>query len=221
MNYRLRYTEVGCCDALVKASDSHLPIDPPHHLHGRHGAAVSVVVQLEPRLDEPDGVGGRARYESRARSRADVDGSRVGRQQGGGVEELLGLRVGAEVDGPRGRHAHQVGPQALEESAGALALDDVPKALNDAHTLDARSTCHSTVRNGKDLSVTCCHGCKSSPLVRWQQGFTRDMATISGGYPRQVYSMDLETVGRLLPSLHYFQRTCYNSTCCAGGSASN
>ena len=44
----------------------------------------------------------------------------------GGVDRPLDGGVRVEVDGPGGRHAHQVGAQALEQPADALGGNDVP-----------------------------------------------------------------------------------------------
>lgn len=70
----LRYAEVGGGDPFVEASNTHGSVDPPHDLHGGHGAAVGIVVQLQPRLHEPDGVGRGARHETCTRGGADVHG---------------------------------------------------------------------------------------------------------------------------------------------------
>lgn len=220
VDHRLRDAEVGGGDALVEAAESRSPVHPPHHLRGRHGAPVRVVVQLQPRLHEPDRVGGGARHEAGAGGGADVDGGRVGRQDGGVVEELLGLRVGAEVDGARRRHAHQVGAQALEQRAGPLPLHDVPDALDDAHALDAGASGHAAVGDGQDLGVAGGHGGQSSPLVGRQQRLASDMVAraLRRGYSREVYIVNVETVGRLLSRLHHLQGACYYGTCCAGGS---
>ena len=60
----------------------------------------------------------------------DVDERRVRRQDR--VEGDLALRVGAEVDRPRGRDAHEVRAEPFEQGAGALVLDDVSYALVDS-----------------------------------------------------------------------------------------
>ena len=43
-----------------------------------------------------------------------------------GVDVLLGSGVGPEVDGARGRHANNVGAEALVEAADALGVLYVP-----------------------------------------------------------------------------------------------
>jgi len=55
----------------------------------------------------------------------------VGQKDGGVVEELFALRVGAEVDGPRRGDPHQVGAQALEKGPRTLVLHDVPANKHD------------------------------------------------------------------------------------------
>lgn len=44
-----------------------------------------------------------------------------------GVEEALGVLVGAEVDGPRRHHAHKVRTESLEQRSRAFVLDYVPE----------------------------------------------------------------------------------------------
>ena len=51
-----------------------------------------------------------------------MDDGRLGREPA--VEELLGVLVGAEVDGPGRSHAHQVRTQALEECIWTLLFHD-------------------------------------------------------------------------------------------------
>ena len=46
------------------------------------------------------------------------------------VQELLGVLVGAEVDGSRGRHTHQVRAEALEQRVRTLLLNDDPEKTN-------------------------------------------------------------------------------------------
>lgn len=70
------------------------------------------MVELEPCLDEPNGIGCSAGSKTSPGSGEDVDDWRVGFQLP--IEEFLHLGVGAEVDGSRGRHTDQVRTQASE-----------------------------------------------------------------------------------------------------------
>lgn len=89
-----------------------------------------VLVELQPRLDEPDGVGRRARDD------AGRHGARQVHHGVGGVEprplrvDALACAVDVKVDGARGHHAHQVGSQSLEERPRALESVHVAQNLH-------------------------------------------------------------------------------------------
>lgn len=97
----------------------------------------SVVVKLEASFDEPDGVGGGAGDEAGSRCGTDVHDGGVGRQNR--VEKVLGLRVGAKVNGAGRSDADEVGPQAFEQGGGSLVLHNMAQALHQAHRLGLQS----------------------------------------------------------------------------------
>lgn len=54
-----------------------------------------------------------------------------------GIPINLSLGVCAEINSPGGRHADKVRPEAFEQRAGPLILDDVAQTLDQVHRLGA------------------------------------------------------------------------------------
>lgn len=129
---RLRNAEVARAHALVQAAQALVAQDLAHAvprvtiltLHGAAAALRDVLVELQARLDHPDGVGGR---------RGGDTGNGTGRNMHPrGLlatvpvfrHEALAVTVDEEVDATRGDDADQVGPQTLEQRAPALGAVD-------------------------------------------------------------------------------------------------
>lgn len=152
MDHSLADAKIAGRDALVEGLDTALGIDPFDALPHRH-LDLGVVVQLHSGLDKPNGIRGRGGDEAGTGGAHDVNQWRVTFNESGfliknknqliiatkietrvdvpqTVERVLGLRVGAEVDGSGGGHAHKIRSQTFEESAGTLVLNNMSKKKN-------------------------------------------------------------------------------------------
>lgn len=98
-----------------------------------------------------------------------MDDRRVGRQDR--VEGGLALGIGAEVDRPGRRHADEIRPEALEQSSGALVLQDVPYALIDAGRMPG------VRRRGRDAEVRQGHDGLAGIPGRQESGERRFICT--------------------------------------------
>lgn len=129
---RLRGTEVARAHAAVQAREALLPQDLARAVQAvpvlplRRAAALlrDVLVELQPRLDHPDGVRRRRRHDPRRRRRRQVHPRGLAPAVEVLCDDALPVAVGVEVDGAGGDDADEVGAQALEEGAGPLDAVD-------------------------------------------------------------------------------------------------
>lgn len=124
----LGHAQVARAQALEEAAGPLVAQDLAHAVEavavpaagGVAGALGDVLVELQARLDEPDGVGGGARRDAGDDGRAQVHPGGLAPAVEVVREQALAVAVDVEVDGARGDDADQVGPQPLEQGARAL-----------------------------------------------------------------------------------------------------
>lgn len=99
MNDGLGDAKVRSRDALIEANQPMPAVDVTNALHRRDGP-IHPLIKLEPRLHEPNGVGGGTGHEPSAGSRTDMYNGSIRREEI--VEDALGVGVCTKVDSPGG-----------------------------------------------------------------------------------------------------------------------
>lgn len=137
LHRRLDHAQVAGAHALVQATHAlianHLPDAVPavavQTLRDAAAALRDVLVQLQARLDHPDGVRGRAGGDARRDARQKMHPRRLLALVPVLGHETLAVAVDVEVDAASGDDAHQVRSQALEQRSRALDAVDRAKDL--------------------------------------------------------------------------------------------
>lgn len=127
------HAEIGGGEALVEATQALLLVDAANAIQGaRVGQTLSlhlVGLQLEPRLDQPDGRDHGRRHHACDAGRHQVEAGVFAQD---GRERSLHERIGGELHRARGDDARQSRTQASPHAAQALQLIDRVDALEGA-----------------------------------------------------------------------------------------
>jgi len=125
---RLGHAEVRGAHAFVETPEALVPHDLANAVPAvavlavleAHGLRRRVLVQLEARLDQPDGVRGRRRDDAGEDGGREMDPCRLLAAVEVFRDQPLPVAVRVEVDRPGRHNADQVGPQPFEQCAPAL-----------------------------------------------------------------------------------------------------
>lgn len=132
LHRRLHHAQITGAHALVQAAHTlvshHLldavPAVAVQALRHAEAALGDVLVQLQPRLDHPDGIRGRAGRHTGRDARQQMHPRRLLALVPILGHEALAVAVDIKVDASRRDDAHQVGPQALEQRARSFDAVD-------------------------------------------------------------------------------------------------
>lgn len=132
LHRRLDHAQIAGAHALVQAAHAlvshHLldavPAVAVQALRCATAALRDVLVQLQPRLDHPDGIRGRAGGNAGRDARQQMHPRRLLALVPVLGHDALAVAVDVEVDAARGDDAHQVRPQALEQRARSFDAVD-------------------------------------------------------------------------------------------------